>query len=145
MAATVSFEQLMTVFESVWFDSQEESDAAFSPSTGEFYFHSPYTDEDEIPEDIEDLIYLPHKDEFDLGQRLVHEFIGSEAPEHRQQVRAIFSRRGAYRRYKEFLHEKGLLDRWYAFEEERKKAAVLEWCAENGISVVRDDPGAGDS
>ena len=31
------------------------------------------------------------------------------------------------------------------FEEERKNAAVLEWCAENGISVVRDDPGAGDS
>ena len=141
MDQAVSFEQLMSAFESLWFDTNEESSAAISPSTGEIYFESPYSDEDEIPEDIDDLIYLPHKNDLDLGQRLVRDFIGSAAPDDWQQVQAIFSRRGAYRRYKEFLNGKGLLDQWFEFEEEREKEAVLDWCEVHGIKVIRDDPG----
>ncbi|HIJ88821.1 MAG TPA: hypothetical protein HPP97_14280 [Desulfuromonadales bacterium] len=46
---------------------------------------------------------------------------------------AIFSRAGAYGRYKQFLVEISLLEEWYAFENGRTKEALLEWCAENGL------------
>jgi hypothetical protein len=47
----------------------------------------------------------------------------------------IFSRRGAYRRYKDLLEQKGLLDEWYDFEQQRTRQALLDWCEENGIEL----------
>jgi len=66
------------------------------------------------------------------------EFVRGHCPELANRVVAIFSRRGAYGRYKELLAEKGLLEEWYAFENARTKEALLEWCAENGLAIEMD-------
>jgi hypothetical protein len=80
-------------------------------------------------------ISVPHKNDLDLGKNLVMEFVSEFLPKELDIVYSIFRRQGAYRRYKDLLDQKGLLDEWYKFENERQKAALKEWCAENGIAI----------
>jgi len=47
----------------------------------------------------------------------------------------MFSRRGAYRRWKDFLDANGLLEKWYTFENEATEQALKTWCQENGIPI----------
>lgn len=92
--------------------------------------------EDEIPEDIDDASVwtpMPTKHDLDLSQHLVHRFIAAHAPGLRAEVEAIFHRRGAWGRYKDLLHDRGLVDRWHAFEEAESRAALVQWCAEMGL------------
>jgi len=56
-------------------------------------------------------------------------------PDDYDEVRHIFSRRGAYRRYKELLVRRDALERWYDFSNKSEAAALREWCAENGIDL----------
>lgn len=108
-------------------------------STGRAYYVSEFGDSDEdLPEDLDDneeYLALPDKDELDLGSRLVHRFIRETAPALSDEVRAIFSRKGAYRRYKNFLIDHGMLDQWHAYENEQTTAALKTWCRENGIDL----------
>jgi len=105
--------------------------------TGEIYYYSELTGENELPEDIEsdDYIEIPHKNDLDLGARLVFDFVSEYIPEKYEQVRDIFRRKGAYRRYKYLLDSLGMLQKWYEYEDQRTKAALLEWCKENGLEV----------
>ena len=64
------------------------------------------------------------------------EFTSDFLPEELDRVYSIFRRQGAYSRYKELLSEKGLLEKWYKFEDERQNAALKEWCAENDIKIA---------
>jgi len=105
--------------------------------TGEAFFASEYTGESDYPDDVDgndDYIAIPHKNDLDLGKPLVMEFVRTRRPEMTSQVLAIFSRAGAYQRYKQLLAESSLLEEWYAFENDRTKEALLEWCAENGLN-----------
>ena len=94
-------------------------------------------DSDELPDDIDEPKYIsiPYKNDLDLGKNLVIEFISLFLPEELDQVNSIFRRKGAYSRYKDLLFEKGLLDKWHKFEDERQKAALKIWCTENEIEV----------
>ena len=56
-------------------------------------------------------------------------------PDDYDEVRHIFSRRGAYRRYKDLLVRRAALERWYDFSNKSEEAALREWCAENGIEL----------
>lgn len=51
------------------------------------------------------------------------------------EVAAIFSRKGAYRRFRDFLIRTGALDDWYAFRDEAQEKALREWCAEEGLEM----------
>ena len=63
------------------------------------------------------------------GSPFAREFL----PDEYDEVRHIFSRRGAYHRYKELLVQRGALERWYDFSNKAEEAVLREWCAENGI------------
>ncbi len=69
------------------------------------------------------------------------EFASLRLQEQIDLVHAIFSRRGAYGRFKDLLAEKGLLKEWYAFENNRTREALVEWCAEEGL-VLENIPAA---
>jgi hypothetical protein len=117
-----------------------EHSAVVHRITGEAFFASEYGDS-EFPEDVDendDYIFIPHKTDLDLGKSLVMAFAGERCPELFDRVTAIFSRRGAYGRYKELLADNDLLEEWYAFENARTKEALLEWCAENGLVIEAD-------
>ena len=90
-----------------------------------------------MPDDIDDEKYIaiPDKRELDLGKPLVLNFARKFLPDDYDEVRYIFSRRGAYRRYKELLVRRDALERWYDFSNKSEAAALREWCAENGIDL----------
>ena len=115
-----------------------EHSAVVHRITGETFFASAYTGDSDFPDDVDDnydYIAIPHRNDLDLGKPLVMEFVLSHCPELSDRVVVIFSRRGAYGRYKELLAEKDLLEKWYAFENARTKEALLEWCVENGLII----------
>lgn len=95
--------------------------------------------EEPLPADVEDLekyIPIPHKNELDLGKRLITRFVAEALPDELADIESMFRRRGAYRRFKDLLDDRGLLDRWYAFEAEARREALREWCLDNGLECV---------
>ena len=94
---------------------------------------------DEISEEdweSDDSVEIPHKNDLDLGKRLVFDFVRANLPDDYDHVRRIFSRRGAYGRFKDFLESKELLQSWYDFEAEQQTRALRQWCEDNGIELT---------
>jgi hypothetical protein len=56
-------------------------------------------------------------------------------PDDLARVQDIFSHRGAYRRFKDLLEHRRLLEDWYDFESRREEEALREWCRENDIKL----------
>lgn len=85
-------------------------------------------------EENADYVHLPSKYNLDLGKVLVMDFADT-VPDQYDEIRAIFSSRGAYGRFRSFLTKNHLLDQWYAFEERKKREALVGWCKENDLEV----------
>ena len=112
--------------------------AILRKDTSQILYRSEMGDIDEIGDedlDWDSCVEVPHKNDLDLGQRLVFEFIETNLPDEYQRVQQIFRRRGAYGRFKDFLESKGLLKSWYAFESHREEQALRQWCEENEIEL----------
>ncbi len=111
-------------------------------STGEIVYDAEeYSGEPCPVEDIENdnrYVCLPDKHDFDLGTRLVWRFVEQGIPALEPKVRRIFSSRGAYRRWKDFLDDNDLLEAWYNFEKTAQNEALLEWCRAEGIQIEGD-------
>ena len=107
--------------------------------TGEIFYISDFGDSDELPEDIDDnldkYIDIPHKNELDLGKSLVLEFSAMQLPDNFEQINSFFHKKGAYSKFKKLLEGKGLIDKWYTFEEAEQKNALMEWIKENDIII----------
>jgi hypothetical protein len=91
-------------------------------------------------EDIDchdDYVQVPDKYELDLGTALIWKFVAQQIPALEPKVRELFSRRGAYRRWKSFLEQMDLLDAWYSFENESTRQALLDWCESEGIPITK--------
>ena len=116
-----------------------DAEAYISRKTGKIHWVSDGIDqEDEVPDDIDNsslYIAVPHKNDLDLGQRLVLNFTAQVIPDQYDQISVIFRRQGAYSRYKALLADKGLLEEWYKFENSADEAALREWAKDEGFSV----------
>jgi hypothetical protein len=101
---TVSFKDLLLAFEFVAGGAMYENQAFLCKQSGEIYWHSEFGDNfEQLPEDIdnaEKYIRPPDKSELDLGRALVLDFTEQHLPRHLDDVRRIFSKRGAYARFK---------------------------------------------
>ncbi|NYT10252.1 MAG: hypothetical protein GKC09_10035 [Methanosarcinales archaeon] len=111
---------------------------------GEIYYRSEWDDpkiEDEDEDEDEDefdcnhFIEIPHKNDLDLGQVLVIEFAEEHLPDDLDLVQRIFDHRGAYRRFKDLLDERDLLQTWYDYEDTREKEALRTWIQDNRIEL----------
>ena len=135
----IKFEDIEQAFNFVSFGPYGDHSAVLDKGTGKIYWHSESGDLDEIPEEIwesDNAIEIPHKKDLGLGNQLVFDFVRSHVSNDYEHVRTIFSRRGAYARYKEFLESKGLLQEWYDFENGAQERALREWCEDNGIELT---------
>ena len=133
----VAWNDISTAFAFVSFDGGGNS-AYVCRRTGAVYWQSESGDDmEELPEDIEtgDYLALPGPRDLDLGSRLVMRFADEVLPDHADAIAKIFSRKGAYGRFKDFLVEIGALDRWYDYEAAASEKALREWCAANGLEV----------
>lgn len=107
--------------------------------TGEVLWHGDDDgDWEPLPKGIDDedrYIAIPDKRDLGLGTPLVLEFARTHLPECFEQVRDIFSHRGAYARFKDLLEHHNRLEAWYQWEQERTRQALREWCADNGVKL----------
>lgn len=91
---------------------------------------------DEPPGDLEtsdNYLMVPSKAQLKLGRDVVFDFILATLPAEFDEVRDIFRRSGAYRRFKDWLRKHQKLTEWHAYEERATEDALRAWCAENGL------------
>ncbi len=135
----MKFTDIESAFEYVSSDQPCMNTVMISRSKGETYYHTEMGDNfDEMPEDVDvndDYVEIPHKNDMDLGERLVWRFVEKEIPGLHDKVRGFFTARGAYYRYKTFLDQIDLLERWYEFESNETEKALRKWCQENRIEI----------
>jgi hypothetical protein len=111
--------------------------------TGKVYirFDFDLTDQvdEELPEDLDDdkkYLPIPGKRELGLSKPLALDFARECLPDDFEEVRDIFSRSGAYRRFETLLNRRRALDRWYAFESKTTEQALRKWCESNEIEIA---------
>jgi hypothetical protein len=94
-----------------------------------------------LPDDIdhEKYIAIPDKVELDLGKPLVLDFAREFLPDDYNEVCHIFSRRGAYRRYKDLLVRRGALERWYDFRTRPRKRLYGSGARRTGSTSARPE------
>ena len=120
----VSFSDLQLAFEFVSSGEMGENEAYLDRQSGKIYWRSEFGEiDEELPDDIdnEKYIAIPDRRELDLGKPLVLEFAREFLPDDYDEVRHIFNRRGAYRRYKDLLVRRGALEQWYDFQTRPRK------------------------
>jgi len=112
--------------------------------TGKIYWRAASAgleSEGDLPEDLDvsdRYVAVPHKNDLDLGRRLALAFVDQELPGDRDTVIGFFRHRGAYSRFKDLLHRRDTLQRWYEFESRATEYTLLAWYEENGIQRVDD-------
>jgi hypothetical protein len=111
--------------------------------TGKIHWRSETSDldgiEEELPDDVDDdekYIAIPDKRKLDLGKPLVLDFAREYLPDDFDEVRYMFSKRGAYKNFRALLIRRNVLDRWYDFESKAEERALREWCEFNSIEVT---------
>ena len=95
-------------------------------------------DLDELPDDVGDsekYLQIPDKRELDLGKPLALDFARQFLPNDFDEVRQLFSKRGAYARFKDLLDRSRALDQWYDFEAKAEERELRMWCDLNSIEV----------
>jgi hypothetical protein len=94
-------------------------------------------EESDVPDDLGDEHYLPLPDKrsLGLGKPLALDFAREHLPDDLDDVRDMFGRRGAYRRFEDLLLRRGARDRWHAFEAAAEAAALRAWCADEGLEI----------
>ena len=132
------FSDIHDAFLFVSSDSYGINSAVLCKDTEKILYRSEMGGFDEIEEgdlDWDECIMIPHKNDLDLGQQLVFEFVEMYFPDDYDRVRHIFQKRGAYGRFKNFLESKQLIGTWYEFETQREQQALQQWCTENEIEI----------
>ncbi len=139
----ISFTEIMDAFEFVDFGGLGEHQAYLCKQSGKIYWHSEISELDgpdgELPDDIDDAeeyLAIPDKRDLDLGKSLALDFAGRVLPDDFDEVRRIFSKRGAYAKFKDLLAHRGALDQWYDFERKATESALPEWCELNSIELA---------
>ena len=134
----ISFSEIQDAFLFVSSASYGMNSAVLCKDTDQIFYSSEMGGIDELGDadlDWDVCVDIPHKNDLDLGQRLVFEFVEKHLPDGYHHVRQIFRRRGAYGRFKDFLESKGLMQSWYDFERRREEQVIRQWCEENGIEL----------
>jgi hypothetical protein len=140
---TTSFQEILDALEFVSINGGlGEQHAILCRPTGKIYFHSEGSDmdefNDEMPDDIDDdekYIAIPDRKELDLGKPLVLDFARECLPDDFDDVRYMFSKRGAYKKFRALLIRRNALDRCYDFESKATRQALRDWCELNSIVV----------
>jgi len=138
----VNLEELLEALEYVSSVGIGTVDAAayISRDTGSVYFVGTDMEPEEgAPEDLETsdrYVAVPSKQELDLGKRVALAFAEAHVPEQYEHIRSIFSRPGAYARFKDLLEAGGHLTAWYEFEHNAQREALSDWCATQGFEPV---------
>jgi hypothetical protein len=140
----VKFADIQDAFDTINMGGPDEHQALVCRKTGKVYYrYSEYSDQaefsDELPDDANDeekYVWILDKRELDLGKSLVLDFAREVMPNDFEEIREIFSRRGAYQNFKALLARKEARDRWYEYEAKATEKALRNWCRLNEIELI---------
>jgi hypothetical protein len=134
----VRLKDIWEAFEFVCAGGGGEHQAFLCKQSGKLYCHSDLCDDlDILPDDIDDsekFLQIPDKRARSREAACV-DFARQFLPGDFDNVRQLFSGRGAYARFKNLLDRTGVLDQWYDFEAEAEERAFRMWCDLNSIEV----------
>ncbi len=139
----VSFQDILLAFEFVGSSGAGLHQAILCRRTGKIYWHSEFSDleefNDELPDAVEDdenYVAIPDTRELGLGKPLALDFAREFLPNDFEEVRYMFSKRGAYQKFRALLIRRNALDRWYDFESKATEQALRKSCELNSIEVT---------
>lgn len=91
----------------------------------------------EIAEDTEGR-FIPLPSQFDIHEyRIMEDFCYSVEDEAASDcLLYAIKGKGAFRRFKDTLHELGIAEQWYAYRDETLKEVAKEWCEAHGIPYI---------
>lgn len=119
-------------------DGSGENEVYLCKVTGDFFYKSDYVDIDNpLPDDLDDLekyILIPTKHDLDLAHP--RDFVEEKIPEQVDKLNEIFNQRGAYRRFKVWLHQINRIDDWYEYERQVNQTELRYWCENNDVELV---------
>jgi len=134
----IKFQDVDFVFSFVSSGGVGEHEAYIDRESGKIYWFSAFGDnEEDLPDDLDNEKYIPipHKNELGLGKPLVIDFAYEVMPDYAEEISNIFSRKGAYSKFRALLERTNYINKWYAYETESNNKALLEWCAANQIKI----------
>lgn len=115
-----------------------ESQAWLCRASGKVHYHTETGDNfEELPDNIDDedkYVLLPGKRDLDLGRALAERFAAEHVSDAYDKVRELFSRRGAFARFKDLLERRDKLQQWYDYERNATYDALRQWCEANEIT-----------
>jgi hypothetical protein len=137
-SVSVNLSDLELAFHYVSSGRPMEHEAYLSTETGAIYWHSDLTDDEPLPDDIDEpgkYLSIPHKNDLGLGKPLALSFAREHLPKDYDEVISIFGRSGAYAKFKHLVEKRNMLDQWYSYETAEQQVAMRQWCEENGITI----------
>ena len=74
---------------------------------------------------------------FDIHEyNIMEQFcLSRDDPEIREKLYRSIKGRGAFRYFKDRIHEYGIADEWYRYRDAAIKDIAIEWCQDNGIEL----------
>ena len=93
----------------------------------------------------DDFLALPDKHEINEYGIMEDFCLGLEDPALRDALLRAIRGPGAFRRFKDAIHDRGVADAWYAYREQALEAIAVEWLEANGIPFSREKRPPGDS
>lgn len=71
---------------------------------------------------------------FDIREYdIMKDFVYSLPESQQSRLARAISGRGAFRRFKDMIHQLGLADRWYEYQASAYRKKAIRWCEENGL------------
>jgi hypothetical protein len=94
----------------------------------------------EILNSYESFVALP--DQFDIHEyKIMEDFcLAFEDRRAGEDLLRLIKGSGAFRRFKDAIHSKGLEEAWYQFRRMEFERIAIEWLEEQGIPYTREDP-----
>ena len=119
----------------------QEMHLFYNRETGEFDFYNDFFgDENGDLERFEDAAWidLPDSQEIDEYGIMVDFTETITDPRKYELLCVALNGRGAFRRFKDLLHDLDLTEEWYSFKHDAYVEIVKAWCADNGIEYSDD-------
>jgi len=91
--------------------------------------------------DPESKRFLPLPSSFDIHEyAIMEDFARSlENPDLSDRLCAALRGNGAFRRFKEFIHEHGIVELWYRFRADALREIAIDWCEANQLEYDEED------
>ena len=112
-------------------------DCYYNPEKDEIFLSNIGEDgdltEDEINELFEESIILPTQYEINEYQ-MMEDFIETiDNTEIKNNLQRLIHGKGAFRRFKDYCVEMGIIQDWYDFRDKKYKEIAIDWCKQNEL------------